>query len=178
MLSQCCTRTVISSGSPPVFHECTSYNYNFAFHAICPHSLFLTTLHLLYFSSLSPSLSLCSGPMLLRWYCVYVLFLAVNGITECFMFAAMSQEQVDRYTSKKMMFKFWSSCSFPRYNGSMLVFSAVFLAAATLLTRYFGSVGFILANCINMSSRIAHRYTMHTELMCNGNWLWRFYSRL
>lgn len=36
------------------------------------------------------------GPGLLRWYCVYVLVLAVNGVTECFVFAAMSQTQVDR----------------------------------------------------------------------------------
>ena len=36
------------------------------------------------------------GPTLLRWYCVYVLALAVNGVTECFTFAAMSQQQVDR----------------------------------------------------------------------------------
>ena len=36
------------------------------------------------------------GPTLLRWYCVYVLLLAVNGVTECFMFSAMSQARVDR----------------------------------------------------------------------------------
>lgn len=36
------------------------------------------------------------GPALMRWYCVYVLVLAVNGVTECFVFAAMSQDQVDR----------------------------------------------------------------------------------
>lgn len=36
------------------------------------------------------------GPTLLRWYCMYVLLLAVNGVTECFVFAAMSQQQVDR----------------------------------------------------------------------------------
>ena len=36
------------------------------------------------------------GPTLLRWYCVYVLLLAVNGVTECFVLAAMSQKQVDR----------------------------------------------------------------------------------
>ena len=36
------------------------------------------------------------GPTLLRWYCVYVLTLSVNGVTECFVFAAMSQGQVDR----------------------------------------------------------------------------------
>lgn len=37
-----------------------------------------------------------TGPVLLRSYCVYVLLLAINGITECFTFAAMSKEQVDR----------------------------------------------------------------------------------
>ena len=36
------------------------------------------------------------GVTLLRWYCVYVLLLAVNGVTECFVFAAMSQQQVDK----------------------------------------------------------------------------------
>ncbi len=36
------------------------------------------------------------GPTLLRWYCLYVLLLAVNGVTECFVFAAMSQAQVNR----------------------------------------------------------------------------------
>lgn len=37
------------------------------------------------------------GPTLLRWYCLYVLLLAVNGVTECFFFAAMSQELADRW---------------------------------------------------------------------------------
>uniref|UniRef100_W5NB09 Protein RFT1 homolog n=1 Tax=Lepisosteus oculatus TaxID=7918 RepID=W5NB09_LEPOC len=36
------------------------------------------------------------GPTLLRCYCGYVLLLAVNGVTECFTFAAMSKEEVDR----------------------------------------------------------------------------------
>ena len=36
------------------------------------------------------------GPSLLKWYCVYVLLLAVNGVTECFVFATMSQAKVDR----------------------------------------------------------------------------------
>ena len=46
-----------------------------------------------------------------------------------------------------------------RYNRAMLVFSGVFLVAAFLLTRLFGSVGFILANCVNMAIRIYHRYS-------------------
>lgn len=36
------------------------------------------------------------GPVLLRSYCLYVLLLAINGVTECFTFAAMSKEEVDR----------------------------------------------------------------------------------
>jgi len=78
------------------------------------------------------------GPTLLRWYCLYVLLLAMNGVTECFVFAAMSQEQVDRY------------------NRTMLVFSFTFLTASLFFTRLFGSLGFILANCINMVARILH----------------------
>lgn len=38
----------------------------------------------------------CAGPTLLRWFCVYVLLLAVNGVSEGFVFATMSKEQVDR----------------------------------------------------------------------------------
>ncbi|TMS19533.1 Protein RFT1-like protein [Larimichthys crocea] len=41
-------------------------------------------------------LSSGAGPSLLRCYSCYVLLLAVNGVTECFVFAAMSQEEVDK----------------------------------------------------------------------------------
>ena len=37
------------------------------------------------------------GPWLLWSYCIYVMFLAVNGVSECFVFAAMAQEAVDRF---------------------------------------------------------------------------------
>ncbi|KAG8556725.1 hypothetical protein GDO81_018181 [Engystomops pustulosus] len=37
-----------------------------------------------------------SGPVLLRFYCLYVLLLAINGVTECFTFASMSKEEVDK----------------------------------------------------------------------------------
>ncbi|XP_060078997.1 protein RFT1 homolog [Ylistrum balloti] len=79
-----------------------------------------------------------AGPTLLRWYCLYVLILAINGITECFYFATMSQTQIDQY------------------NQRMVVFSVIFLGSSLLLTSWFESVGFILANCINMCTRIAH----------------------
>uniref|UniRef100_A0A8D2JNI7 Protein RFT1 homolog n=1 Tax=Sciurus vulgaris TaxID=55149 RepID=A0A8D2JNI7_SCIVU len=81
-------------------------------------------------------LSSGSGPVLLRTYCLYVLLLAINGVTECFTFAAMSKKEVDRY------------------NFTMLALSFSFLALSYLLTRWCGSVGFILANCFNMGIRI------------------------
>ncbi|XP_048211790.1 protein RFT1 homolog [Perognathus longimembris pacificus] len=91
-------------------------------------------------------LSSGTGPILLRCYCLYVLLLAINGVTECFTFAAMSKEEVDRY------------------NFTMLALSSSFLVLSYLLTHWCGSVGFILANCFNMGIRITqslhfiHRY--------------------
>ncbi|KAM9096471.1 protein RFT1 homolog [Sarcophilus harrisii] len=82
-------------------------------------------------------LSTGSGPILLRCYCLYVLLLAVNGITECFTFASMSKEEVDRY------------------NFIMLALSFTFLLSSYFLTKWQGSVGFIFANCFNMGIRIA-----------------------
>lgn len=81
-------------------------------------------------------LSSGTGPLLLRTYAVYVVFLALNGVTESFMFAAMANDEVERH------------------NWWMVGFSAVFLGAAWQLTSLFGSVGFILANCVNMAVRI------------------------
>ena len=54
------------------------------------------------------------------------------------MFAAMSKEDVDAYNYK------------------MMVFSVIFLAASWYLTSL-GSVGFVIANCLNMLLRIYHR---------------------
>ncbi|GAB1298665.1 Protein RFT1 homolog [Apodemus speciosus] len=78
------------------------------------------------------------SPVLMRCYCLYVLLLAVNGVTECFTFAAMSKEEVDRY------------------NFTMLALSSLFLVLSYLLTSWCGSVGFIMANCFNMGIRITH----------------------
>ena len=56
------------------------------------------------------------------------------------MFALMSKDEVDRY------------------NHRMVLFSLAFLAASLCFTKMFGSVGFIMANCMNMVLRIIHRY--------------------
>lgn len=78
------------------------------------------------------------GPALLRWYCVYVVMLGLNGITECFAFAAMRKEQVDRHQS------------------FLFIFCVGFLGSAVFLTKHFGSVGFIWANCLSMVLRIIY----------------------
>ncbi|NWS63145.1 RFT1 protein, partial [Chunga burmeisteri] len=83
-------------------------------------------------------LSSGTGPDLLRCYSLYVLFLAINGVTECFTFALMCKEEVDRY------------------NFVMLALSFTFLCISYFLTHWHGSIGFILANCFNMGIRIAH----------------------
>ena len=80
------------------------------------------------------------GPTLLKSYAVYIIFLASNGVTECFMFAAMSAKQV------------------ADYNWWLMAFSIVFFAAAWGCTALLGSVGFIVANCINMAVRIIQSY--------------------
>ncbi|NXH19833.1 RFT1 protein, partial [Bucco capensis] len=83
-------------------------------------------------------LSSGTGPSLLRCYSLYVLFLAINGVTECFTFAVMCREDVDRY------------------NFFMLALSLTFLCTSCILTHWHSSIGFILANCFNMGIRIVH----------------------
>lgn len=81
-------------------------------------------------------LSECSGPYILKWFFVYVLVLAVNGIMECFHFALMDTEETDSYNHK------------------MLLFSVLSLIGSLILPKYFGGAGFILANCAVMLARI------------------------
>ncbi|XP_064605676.1 protein RFT1 homolog isoform X2 [Liolophura sinensis] len=83
-------------------------------------------------------LSSGQGPTLLRWHAMYVAIIAINGVTECFVFAVMSKQEVDRYNSK------------------MVVFSALFLITSWYFTKIFGAVGFTLANSLNMAARIIH----------------------
>ena len=45
------------------------------------------------------------GHTLMRWFCLYVVMLAVNGITECFFFAVMSEEDVERSVSVTCLVK-------------------------------------------------------------------------
>jgi len=84
------------------------------------------------------NLTLGSGPDLLRAQCLLVLFLAINGITECFSMAIMSQADI------------------VKFNYKMGCMSVLYLALAWGLTKLVGPVGFVLANCCNMAVRIGH----------------------
>jgi oligosaccharide translocation protein RFT1 len=87
-------------------------------------------------------LSSGEGPSLLRMHCFYVMFLAVNGVSECYAFCAMTHEQV------------------ARYNYLMAAMTATFLCLTWLFAKAFGPVGFIVANCCNFAMRIAHNFVV------------------
>ncbi|CAG9831651.1 unnamed protein product [Diabrotica balteata] len=76
--------------------------------------------------------------ILLRFHSFAIVLLAINGVTEGYVFATMNNQQLDRY------------------NYIMVIFSISFLIISYLFTYIFGPVGFILANCINMTARIVH----------------------
>ncbi len=49
------------------------------------------------------------GPLLLRLYCIYILFLAINGITEAFSQATMSIQQLKTYKNLIAIFAiYWN----------------------------------------------------------------------
>ncbi|XP_003737884.1 protein RFT1 homolog [Galendromus occidentalis] len=76
------------------------------------------------------------GKTLMRFHCVYIAFIAINGITECFVFATMTKDQLDEHNRK------------------MAMCSIVFLVASYAFSKVFGAVGLILANMVNMSLRV------------------------
>ena len=100
--------------------------------------------HLLLYIYGGANLTSGLGPTLLRGHCFYVLFLAVNGVSECFSFALMTSDQVNSFNYK------------------MSVMTIVFLHCAWSLVTILGPIGFILANCCNFAMRIAHScYVIH-----------------
>lgn len=67
-----------------------------------------------------------------------VLLLGVNGVTEGYMNATADSATINK-------------------NNMIMVYESVaFLGASYLFATWFGPVGFILGNCVNMSLRIVH----------------------
>lgn len=80
------------------------------------------------------------GTPLMKAQCFYVIFLAINGITESYTFAVMDDVQLSRY------------------NHLLILFSVAYIGTAVVFTQIFGALGFIMANCLNMGFRIIHSY--------------------
>eukprot|EP00475_Leptophrys_vorax_P005757 TRINITY_DN13486_c0_g3_i1.p2 TRINITY_DN13486_c0_g3~~TRINITY_DN13486_c0_g3_i1.p2 ORF type:complete len:310 (+),score=19.30 TRINITY_DN13486_c0_g3_i1:84-932(+) len=78
------------------------------------------------------------APVALACYCPYILTLAVNGITEAFVHAVVSERQL------------------AASNWWLALFSAAHMALSAALIRVAASPGLILANCINMAMRIVY----------------------
>ncbi|KAG5335303.1 RFT1 protein, partial [Acromyrmex charruanus] len=76
--------------------------------------------------------------LLLRAHCLAVLLLGINGVTECY-----TNATADNATINKS-------------NLIMVYQSITFLGASYLFATWFGPVGFILGNCVNMGLRIIH----------------------
>ena len=80
------------------------------------------------------------GPSLLRSQSIFLVFMAVNGVSECYAFASMTTKEVEYY--KYLMF----------------IMTCVFLFLVYLLAKIFGPIGFVVANCCNFSMRIAYNF--------------------
>ncbi|KAG5538299.1 hypothetical protein RHGRI_019032 [Rhododendron griersonianum] len=68
----------------------------------------------------------------LRYYCLYVIVLAMNGTSEAFLHAVATENQLKRS------------------NDSLLVFSVIYLALNVFLIRSAGAVGLIVANSLSI----------------------------
>lgn len=77
---------------------------------------------------------------LMRWQLIYTPLLAINGITECFSFAIMNKSELHSHYVL------------------LITSSIVMLATIYLTSNIFGSICFILANCLTMILRIIFSY--------------------
>ena len=77
------------------------------------------------------------GPDLLRSQCFLILFLAINGVTECFARAVMTDSEINTYTQV------------------MTLMSVAYILLTYTLASLLGPVGMVMANCCNMVIRIA-----------------------
>jgi oligosaccharide translocation protein RFT1 len=86
---------------------------------------------------------------MLRFHCFYLYLLALNGITESFFNATMSESQLNKHNYK------------------LIIFSLFFLAFSFAFAKTFHIYGFLLANCINMCIRIYYS-SLHIRKFFKG----------
>eukprot|EP00850_Spirogloea_muscicola_P006433 SM000030S11442 [mRNA] locus=s30:728715:732851:+ [translate_table: standard] len=90
------------------------------------------------------------APRALACYCLYVMVLAANGITEAFLHAVVTEEQL------------------ARSNRWLVGFTLIYTGLSVLLIKTLGSSGLILANCFSILSftRLEWPSTILTNLFC------------
>ena len=87
--------------------------------------------------------------------CISDYWHSCHHLNTCLLIIAATHPKAHTFKSVVWSDRLWQWCC--RYNQKMLVFSVLFTTTAWFLTKQIGSVGFILANCLNMLLRIAHR---------------------
>ncbi|EFJ18768.1 hypothetical protein SELMODRAFT_444350 [Selaginella moellendorffii] len=93
------------------------------------------------------------APIALGVYSIYVMVLAVNGVTEAFVHAVLTKEQLVSANS-------W-----------LLMFSVIHIGVSLVSVRMWGCIGLILASAFNMIVRIVYS-TVHIQRLLKGA-LWR-----
>ena len=81
------------------------------------------------------------APALLAAYCAHVCLMAVNGVAEAFVNATASAEELTALSR------------------AMVAFAAAYLLLAAAALRLAGSMGLVLANCLNMAARALYAYS-------------------
>ncbi|TVT98448.1 hypothetical protein EJB05_12528 [Eragrostis curvula] len=76
--------------------------------------------------------------VVLRYYCFYIISLAMNGTSESFLHAVANENQLKKS------------------NDMLLIFSVIYIILNVVLIKFAGAVGLIAANSINMSLRITY----------------------
>ncbi|XP_062190573.1 uncharacterized protein LOC133893544 isoform X2 [Phragmites australis] len=76
--------------------------------------------------------------VILRYYCFYIISLAMNGTSEAFLHAVANEDQLKKS------------------NDILLLFSAIYIVLNIVLIKSAGAVGLIAANSINMLLRITY----------------------
>lgn len=88
---------------------------------------------------------------MLRFYCIYVYFLGLNGLTESFLNATMSDKQLNKH------------------NYRLILFSSIYLAFIFISIKYIHQIyGLLIANCLNMSIRIVYSL-IYAHKLFNGS---------
>lgn len=78
------------------------------------------------------------APSALRYYCLYIISLAMNGTSEAFLHAVANESQLKQS------------------NKYLLRFSVIYIVLNIILIRFAGAVGLIAANSLNMLLRIIY----------------------